>query len=405
MTDRERTMIGRTFGHYHVVEKLGEGGMGVVYRATDATLERAVAVKVLPQSFANDPQRLARFEREAKLLASLNHPNIAHVYGFERAALEDGTAAHSLAMELVDGEDLSDRIRRGPIPVEEALAIAKQMAEALEDAHEHGIVHRDLKPGNIKVTPDGKVKVLDFGLAKAYAGDSAVGSSADLSQSPTLAYTGTQAGMILGTAAYMSPEQARGKPVDKRSDIWAFGVVLYEMLTGRQTFGGETVSDVLAGVLKTDVDFSALPADVPAAIRQLLRRCLERNPRNRLHDIADGRLVIDEALLPGGAPDAPAAAPATASWSTWPLALVGALMLAVGAVAGWLVTRSTGRGAGVRAGLLDAPAGQSPRSREPPGHLSRRQAACLHEHCLGQQGHLRHARRRGARHRPDGRLP
>jgi Tol biopolymer transport system component len=336
-------VIGQTLGSsYRILAKVGAGGMGEVYRATDTTLDRTVAVKVLPPSFANDPQRLARFEREAKLLASLNHPNIAHVYGFERATLEDGTAAYFLAMELVDGEDLSDRIRRGPIPVDEALAIAKQIAEALEDAHEHGIVHRDLKPGNIKVTPEGKVKVLDFGLAKAYSGDGAGGSSPDLSQSPTLAYTGTEAGVILGTAAYMSPEQARGKPVDKRSDIWAFGVVLYEMLTGRQAFGGETVSDVLAGVLKTDVDFVQLPADVPVAIRQLLRRCLDRTPRNRLHDIADARLVIDEALLPGGVSEAQVPAPAASSSSLRALGLVGALMLAVGAVAGWLVTGSAG---------------------------------------------------------------
>jgi len=273
--------------------------MGEVYRATDTKLGREVAIKVLPAEVAGDAERLVRFEREARLLASLNHPNIAHVYGFESATLEDGSSAHFLAMELVEGEDLAERLKRGSIPVDEAVETARQIAEALEEAHEHGIVHRDLKPANVKVTADGKVKVLDFGLAKAYAGEVAGGSSPDLSQSPTLAHTGTQAGVILGTAAYMSPEQARGKPVDKRADIWAFGVVLFEMLTGRQLFAGETVSDVLAGVLKTEVDLASLPESTPPAIRQLLRRCLERNPKNRLHDIADARLTLDEVLAGG----------------------------------------------------------------------------------------------------------
>ena len=221
-----------TLAHYRVTAAIGAGGMGEVYRATDTTLGREVAIKVLPAEVAQDPERLARFEREAKLLASLNHPGIAHVYGFERATLPDGSAAHFLAMELVPGEDLAERLKRGPIPVDEALAFARQIAEALEEAHEKGIVHRDLKPANVKVTPEGKVKVLDFGLAKAFAGDAASGSSGDLSQSPTLAHTGTQAGVILGTAAYMSPEQARGRAVDKRADIWGFGVLLFEMLTG-----------------------------------------------------------------------------------------------------------------------------------------------------------------------------
>ena len=221
--------------------------MGEVYRATDTKLGRDVAIKLLPEALAADPDRLARFEREAKVLASLNHPNIAHLYGFESATLPDGTTAHFLAMELATGEDLSERLKRGKIPIGEALEIAKQIAEALEEAHEKGIVHRDLKPANVKLTPDGKVKVLDFGLAKAYAADAAGGSSPDLSQSPTLAHAGTAAGLILGTAAYMSPEQARGRPVDKRADIWAFGVVLFEMLSGRRLFEGETVSDVLAG--------------------------------------------------------------------------------------------------------------------------------------------------------------
>jgi Tol biopolymer transport system component len=302
-------MIGQTLAHYRITAAIGAGGMGEVYRATDTKLGRDVAIKVLPAELAGDPERLARFEREAKLLASLNHPNIAHVYGFESATLGDSPTAHFLAMELIDGEDLAERLKRGRIPLEEALPLAHQIAEALEEAHEHGIVHRDLKPGNIKVAPDGKVKVLDFGLAKAYAGDTASDSSADLSQSPTLAHTGTQAGVILGTAAYMSPEQARGKPVDKRADIWAFGVLLFEMLTGRPLFAGETVSDVLAGVLKTEIDFAALPADTPPVVRRLLRRSLERDARNRLRDIGEARVALDRAPLDAAAhPSAPAVA-------------------------------------------------------------------------------------------------
>jgi Tol biopolymer transport system component len=288
-------VIGRTLAHYRITAAIGAGGMGEVYRATDTSLGRDVAIKVLPAELASDADRLARFEREAKLLASLNHANIAHVYGFESATLPDGSSARFLAMELVDGEDLAERLKRGPIPVEEALPIAGQVAEALEEAHGKGIVHRDLKPANVKVTADGKVKVLDFGLAKAWAGDgTGATSSADLSQSPTLAHTGTAAGLILGTAAYMSPEQARGKAVDKRADIWAFGVLLYEMLAGGRLFDGETVSDVLAAVLTREVDLRRLPPGTRPAVRTLLRRCLERDPRQRLHDVADARIVLDE---------------------------------------------------------------------------------------------------------------
>ena len=283
---------GSRLGPYEIVALVGAGGMGEVYRARDPRLGRDVAIKVLPTAFAEDAERLARFEREARLLAALNHSNIAHVYGFETASVAEGKRAHFLAMELVEGEDLAERLKRGPVPVDEAVAIARQVAEALEGAHEKGIVHRDLKPGNIKLAPDGKVKVLDFGLAKAWDGPGA--SSADLSQSPTLAHTGTAAGLILGTAAYMSPEQARGKSVDKRSDIWGFGVVLYEMLSGRQPFAGETVSDVLAGVLKTEIDLGKLPGSTPLAIRHLLRRCLERDLKRRLHDIADARIVLED---------------------------------------------------------------------------------------------------------------
>ena len=289
-------MIGRTLAHYRITAAIGAGGMGEVYRATDTKLGRDVAIKVLPAEVAGDAERLARFEREARLLASLNHPNIAHVYGFEGATAPDGSAVHFLAMELVLGEDLAERLKRGRIPVDEALDVARQIAEALEQAHEKGIVHRDLKPANVKLTPDGKVKVLDFGLAKAYAGDTAAGSSADLSQSPTLAQTGTQAGVILGTASYMSPEQARGRRVDKRTDIWAFGALLFELLTGDRAFAGETVTDVLAAVVHTEPAWDRLPTPVPAPIRRLLRRCLRKNADERLHDIADARLEIDEAL-------------------------------------------------------------------------------------------------------------
>jgi tRNA A-37 threonylcarbamoyl transferase component Bud32 len=329
-------LIGQTLAHYRITAALGAGGMGEVYRATDTKLGREVAIKVLPSELARDPERLARFEREAKLLASLNHPNIAHVYGFESATPPDGPATHFLAMELVEGEDLAERLKHCAIPVDEAVAIARQVAEALEEAHEHGIVHRDLKPANVKITEDGKVKVLDFGLAKAWAGDGAgATSSADLSQSPTLAHTGTAAGIILGTAAYMSPEQARGKRVDKRADIWAFGVVLYEMLTGKRPFTGETVSDVLAGVLKTDPDWSALPPDTPGAVRGLLRRCLERDPLERLRDIGEARVLLSGRLEPAAA-EAPSSAPARRR-APWLLALPWVLLAL--AVATALATR------------------------------------------------------------------
>jgi serine/threonine-protein kinase len=235
--------------------------MGEVYRATDTKLERDVAIKVLPAEVARDPERLARFRREAQLLASLNHPNIAAIYG-----LEEANGRPFLVLELVEGEDLAERLKRGRVPVGEALGIAKQVAGAFEEAHEKGIVHRDLKPANVKLTPQGKVRVLDFGLAKAYAGETATGVAADLSHSPTLARTGTQAGMILGTASYMSPEQARGLRVDKRTDIWAFGALLFELLTGERAFAGETVTDVLAAVVQTEPAWDSVPTEVPAMI-------------------------------------------------------------------------------------------------------------------------------------------
>ena len=318
-------MIGQTLAHFRITASIGAGGMGEVYRATDTKLGRDVAIKVLPADVAQDGERLARFEREARLLASLNHSNIAHVYGFESATLPDGSTAHFLAMELVEGEDLAERLRRGAIPVDESMAIARQIAEGLEEAHERGIIHRDLKPANIKVTPDGKVKVLDFGLAKALEGDPAAsGANSQLSHSPTMSRHMTEAGMIMGTAAYMSPEQARGKPADKRADIWAFGVVLFEMLAGERLFAGETVSDVLAAVLTREPSWSALPAATPAAVRDLLTRCLEREAKSRLRDIGEARLILERPKTPRETGPAPARPPR----SFWLIAAGG--MIAAG---------------------------------------------------------------------------
>ena len=381
-------MIGQTLSHFNITAKLGEGGMGEVYQATDTKLGREVAIKVLPEAVANDPERLARFEREAKVLASLNHPHIAAIHAIEsatpsgqpearltsqdevdaaldkpmdnrqaddaafgeplagEAVQDEGDSptrpVHFLVMELAEGEDLAARLARGPVPVEEALPMAVQIAEALEAAHESGIIHRDLKPANIKVDEEGNVKVLDFGLAKALdpapeaGGHDGIVSpemQSPLSLSPTLTAQMTNAGVILGTAAYMSPEQAKGKTVDKRADIWAFGLVCFEMLTGRKLFAAESVAETLAGVIKTDVDFAELPDNLPVAFRRLLRRCLERDPRNRLHDIADGRIVIEEILSgtadEAEAPSQPAHGAAT-SWRTYLPWLVAALGLAAG---------------------------------------------------------------------------
>ena len=279
--------VGSRLAHYDVTALIGEGGMGQVYQATDTKLNRQVALKILPEAFASDPDRLARFQREAKVLASLNHPNIAAIYGLEEA---DDTRA--LVLELVEGPTLADRIAQGPIPVDEALPIAKQIAEALEAAHEAGVIHRDLKPANIKVKDDGTVKVLDFGLAKALD----TTPQGDPSQSPTLTAAATQMGVIMGTAAYMSPEQARGSTVDHRADIWSFGVVLYETLTGTRLFKGSTVSDTLASVLKTEPDWQALSEDIPTSIRKVLRRCLSKERRKRLQHIGDARVELDESL-------------------------------------------------------------------------------------------------------------
>ena len=280
---------GAPVGPYRIVQLLGAGGMGEVYRAHDAKLGRDVAIKVLPQIFSVDPGRRARFDREARLLASLNHPHIAAVYGTEES---DGVPA--LVMELVEGEDLAERIARGPIPLADALPMAAQIAEALEAAHEQGIIHRDLKPANIKVREDGTVKVLDFGLAKVL--DPMSSGTGDVSNSPTISGLATLAGFILGTAAYMSPEQARGKAADKRADIWAFGVVFYEMLTGRPLYTGQTAAEILACVIEREPDVSALPPATPPSIRELLGRCLTRDPRNRLQAIGEARIAIDRAV-------------------------------------------------------------------------------------------------------------
>ena len=295
--------------HYEIVEPIGKSGMGEVFRAKDGKLGRDVAIKVLPEAFARDAERLARFQREAKVLAALNHPNIAAIYGLEQSG-----DTHYLVLELVPGETLAERIARGPIPVDEAIRIAKKIADALEEAHEHGIVHRDLKPANIKLTPDDEIKVLDFGIAKAFVADHET-PSADSSMSPTLTRDATRAGVILGTAAYMSPEQAKGKQVDKRADIWAFGAVLYEMLTGSRVFLGEDVSDTLAAVLRAEPDWDALPAQTHDAVRNVLRLCLTKEVKLRARDIGDVRLAIDgEFETERASSEPPAAGPRAHPW-------------------------------------------------------------------------------------------
>ena len=323
-------MIGKTLSHYKVLEKIGQGGMGEVYRAEDTSLKRDVAIKVLPEQFTKDPQRLARFEREAQLLAQLNHPNIAAIYGFEEA--DD---VRFLAMELVPGETLAERVAKGPVPVKETLEVCRQIAESVEAAHEKGVIHRDLKPANVKVTPEGKVKILDFGLAKAFEDKTPV---SDISQSPTLTEEMTRAGVILGTAAYMSPEQARGEEVDKRTDIFAFGCVLYELLTGRRTFAGKTVTDTLAKVLEGVPDWKALPNNTPWRIQDLLGRCLTKDPDDRLLHIGEARILIKKALEePAESPTGVASAvqPGGQRWAmTVGLVVLGAV---VAGLAVWLL--------------------------------------------------------------------
>jgi len=323
---------GASLGPYEILSKLGAGGMGEVYRARDTKLNRDVAIKVLPDVFAQDAERLARFTREAQTLAALNHPNIAAIYGLEDVGSgqqAEHTRIQALVMELVEGEDLSTRIARGPVPLDEALPIARQIADALEAAHEQGIIHRDLKPGNVKVRPDGTVKVLDFGLAKAM--DPAGTSGASATESPTLTARATAMGMLIGTAAYMAPEQAKGKPVDKRADIWAFGVVLYEMLTGRRAFEGEDISTTLAAVIMRDPEWTSLPSAVPPGLQRLIRRCLDRDPRERLRDIGEARLLLadPEALRSGPEPGEAVATPARSSRLPWIVAGAGLLAASV----------------------------------------------------------------------------
>ncbi|MGH6689446.1 MAG: protein kinase domain-containing protein [Vicinamibacterales bacterium] len=321
---------GTRLGGYEVDSLLGEGGMGTVYRARDTKLQRQVAIKVLRSEVAGDPDRLARFRREARVLAALNHPNIAAIYG-----LEDHEGMPFLVLELVDGDTLAERIAAGPVPVDDALPIARQMADALEAAHELGIVHRDLKPANVKLTPAGTVKVLDFGLAKAYSGESVGVSSTDLSNSPTLTAQRTEPGIILGTAAYMSPEQVRGKQVDKRADVWAFGVVLFEMLTGHRLFAGDTVSDTLAAVLTQEPDWSGLPKNVPWRAAELLRSCLEKDPRSRVRDIGDARLQLEATRLAGDRASA-LTQPHEKRWhSSWLLAAGVVLGLVTAGLIAW----------------------------------------------------------------------
>jgi serine/threonine-protein kinase len=329
---------GTRVGSYQILSPLGAGGMGEVYRARDTRLDRDVAIKILPEAFAADAERVSRFHREARVLASLNHPHIAAIYG-----LEEAEGVKALVMELVEGEDLAQRLARGAVPLDEAVPIARQIAEALEAAHEQGIIHRDLKPANVKVRTDGTVKVLDFGLAKAF--DPTGSPSSNATMSPTISVHATQAGILLGTAAYMPPEQAKGKPVDKRADLWSFGCVLYEMLAGHRPFVGETISDVLAKIIERDPDWNALPAKTPRSIRTLLRRCLEKDPRRRLDSAAVARLEIEEAST----------TPATngisvsdvnrdaraARWPPWASVAVAVLAALVGALTTWTVTRPT----------------------------------------------------------------
>jgi serine/threonine-protein kinase len=325
---------GERLGSYQVIALLGAGGMGEVYRASDSKLGRVVALKVLPSGFDIDAQRMSRFQREAQILAALNHPNIATIHG-----LEDSGPVHALVMELVEGPTLADRIAEGPLPLDEALTIAAQIAEALEYAHERGIIHRDLKPANVKITPDGKVKVLDFGLAKALED---APEPVNIGTSPTLSVAATRAGIILGTAAYMPPEQAKGKSVDRRGDVWSFGVVLYEMLTGKQLYTGETASEVMAAVIMKEPDVNSLPPGTPAPIRQLIRRCLTRDPRLRLRDIGEARIAINDYLANPAAANAEtaisAATIAISQQSYLQRALpwtVAALAIAIAAIISW----------------------------------------------------------------------
>ncbi len=310
---------GGKLGHYEVISLLGKGGMGEVYRARDTTLKREVALKILPAAFLSDPERMARFQREAEVLASLDHPNIGPIHG-----MVDSAGSRALVLALIEGPTLADRIASGPLPQEEAVAIAKQIIEALEYAHERGVIHRDLKPANIKITPEGVVKVLDFGLAKVLEDEP---QASPLADSPTLTVGHTRAGSILGTAAYMSPEQAVGRPVDRRSDIFSFGAVLYEMLCGKRAFTGAALPDVLEAVVKNDPDWSKLPAETPGAVTHLLRRCLVKDRKLRLQAIGEGRIILlaEKSL----------AAPIRKPRLVWALGLIAAVSLLIAAFALW----------------------------------------------------------------------
>ena len=332
MQEGESTIVGTSISHYKVTEKIGEGGMGEVYRATDTKLNRDVALKILPEQFASDSQRMGRFQREAEVLASLDHPNIGQIYGIEEAG-----ATKALVLQLIEGPTLAERIAQGPIPVEDALKISLQIAEGLEAAHEKGVIHRDLKPANIKINPEGQVKILDFGLAKALEGEA---PDSSLSQSPTLTNAATQAGVILGTAAYMSPEQAKGKAVDKRADIFVFGAVLYECLTGKRAFEGEDVSDTLASILAREPDWDTLPETTPWRIQDLLNQCLQKDPHDRLHEIADVRIGVKQALSEP-VPILPKEEVRSGRRSRWRVAIPWSLTLAITVAAGvgsWILT-------------------------------------------------------------------
>jgi serine/threonine protein kinase len=324
-------LIGKLLGNFEVLAKLGEGGMGEVYRARDKKLDREVALKVLPREMSGDPERIARFQREARTLATLQHPNVASVYGFEELP-----EARFLVMELIEGEELADRLSRGALSIEDTVEIARQITEGLEAAHEKGIVHRDLKPANIKIDRDGAVKILDFGLARAFTGDPA---EEDLANSPTITAAMTQAGTILGTAAYMSPEQAKGKAVDKRADIWAFGAIIFEMLTGRRLFDAETISETLASVLLTNIDWDRLPAATPPSIKALMERCLQKDPKLRLRDVGEARIVLADPTA-SLALRVATTTPTPSRRRTWPWAVALVGTLAIGLVGGQMLGSS-----------------------------------------------------------------
>ncbi len=340
---------GSRIGNFEIVGALGAGGMGEVFRAKDSRLGRDVAIKALPPAFAQDPERVARFEREAKLLASLSHPNIGAIHG-----LEEVEGHRYLVLEFVEGETLDQRLSRGPLPLADSLDVCRQIAAAVEAAHESGVVHRDLKPGNVMLTPSGVVKVLDFGLAKA--ADASVGADMKLSASPTMTYAMTGVGTILGTAAYMSPEQARGKPVDKRTDIWSFGCVLYECLTGRRCFEGETVSDMIARILQGEPDWNALPAQTPNRVRELMRRCLDKDARHRLRDIGDARIELEEVIAQRtSGTTVSAAAAAARKRGTSPLVVAAVAVASAGlAILAWTATHRTAAPVPVQFEVTDA---------------------------------------------------